>query len=141
MGMKINSSITKWLPMIAVIGALYQVYAERGFEGLLADLRAITYEGVKAKAQTWLIGIGLILIAKPGGSYIPSPTLRPVATAVLYYIGMNQIFDAIQQGANMSSGGNMGRAWIQQTQEASQPMTINSSRNAAGKAANMSGMI
>ncbi len=113
MAPKINSNLTKWLPSIAVIGAIYQVYQDRGFQGLIDDLTsALTYEAIMARWQTWAMGLALIFLAKPISGYVPSPTLRPIVTAALYYIGIQQLATAIQQGASSSGRGQAARGWI-----------------------------
>lgn len=112
---KISSNLTKWLPAIAVIGGIYQVYQDRGFQGLIDDLTsALTYDAIVARWQTWAMGLALIFLAKPISGYVPSPTMRPIVTAILYYVGIQQLATAIQQGA--ASGGRGSRGWIIPTQ-------------------------
>lgn len=113
MAMKINSSLTKWLPAIAVIGGIYQVYQDRGFQGLIDDLTsALTYDAIVARWQTWAMGIALIFLAKPISAYVPSPTMRPIVSAVMYYVGIQQLATAIQQGAASGGRGSSSKAWI-----------------------------
>jgi len=109
---RINSNLTKWLPAIAIIGAIYQVYQDRGFQGLIDDLTsALTYDAIIARWQTWAMGIALIFLAKPISGYVPSPTMRPFVTAIMYYVGIQQLATAIQQGAS-SGGRGSSRGWI-----------------------------
>lgn len=101
---EMGHQILKWLPILAVVAAAYKYYADRGFEGIVADLQSITIEGIKQKFQTIVIGFALIIGAPVVAKYIPNSTLKPVAKAVMYYVGATQLFGALRSGA--------GRGWI-----------------------------
>lgn len=97
-------NITSWLPLAAVIYAAWKYYSDRGVDGIMADIDAITYEGVKAKISSIGMGVALIVAGSVIPKYIPTPSIRPVAAALLYYLGASQLFGALRSGAAAGRG-------------------------------------
>jgi len=121
MAKAITSSLTKWLPLVAIFGGFYQVYQVRGLDGLMSDIKAITLAGIKAKWEIWLTAIALFVLARPisitisrqiGGRDMSGETIRPIILAFMYYIGVSQLCEAIAQGAGYGGG---GRGWTTTT--------------------------
>jgi len=100
----IGRGIIKWIPLVAIVAAAYKYYADRGFDGIVADLQAITIEGIQAKIQTIVIGFALIIGAPMVTRYVPNATLKPIVKGIMYYVGATQLFGALRSGA--------GRGWI-----------------------------
>lgn len=97
-------NITGWLPLAAIIYSGYSYYSDRGIQGIMDDINAITIDGIKAKSGQILTGAGLIISAPFIAKYIPSPGARPIVTAIMYYIGAGQLFGALRSGAAIRGG-------------------------------------
>ncbi len=118
MTFKIGTDLLKYIPILAAIYAFYEYYADRGLDGIRADLEALTIDGVKAKLGTIIIGAAAFIIGDLIATQLVSNKyLKVVVRAIAYYIGAKQLASALRQGAGVSSG---GRARITRNMSSSQ---------------------
>ena len=110
-------SILKYIPLVAVVYAVYTVYQDRGVEGLMADIMAIAKNpmALTSKVGELLVPLALIFAAPgvirkyaPGGSMV-----KYALIGVVLYGGITQVAAAVRQGA--------GRGYIR-----ADPMTAGS---------------
>ena len=96
-------TLFKYIPLAAVIYAVYQVYQDRGVEGLMADIMAIARnpQALVSKVGELLVPLALIFVAPsvirkyaPGGSVVKYGLI-----GIVLYGGITQVAAAVRQGA------------------------------------------
>lgn len=106
--MKSLSGIVKYIPLVAILYAVYQVYQDRGIEGIMADLMAIAKnpQALAGRIGDLIVPLALIFVAPiiikkyaPGGSVVKYGLL-----GMVLYGGVTQLAAAVRQGA--------GKGWI-----------------------------
>jgi hypothetical protein len=98
--MKMNpQNILKYVPMVAVLYAAYTYYADRGMDGIIADLNAITIDGIKGKFSQILTGVAAFFIADIVAKEISNRYAKTAIKTVGYYFGAGQLFAALRSGA------------------------------------------
>lgn len=103
--------LLKYVPELAVVYQAYNYYSDRGFEGIIADLNAITIEGLKAKATMIITGVAAFIVAKLLADNVSNRYAKTGILTVGYYVGAGQIFGALRSGAGMGRGG-AGRGFV-----------------------------
>lgn len=117
MAWKPGKDIILWVPPLAFLYAFYEYYADRGFDGIMKDLSAITLDGIRAKIHIIIGGMILIVGAETLAmivvKYVKNPTLKLLLPAAVrsigYYAGAKQLATALRQGAGYRGGAGGGR--------------------------------
>lgn len=106
MAFKIGTDIIKYIPILAAFYAFYEYYADRGIDGIRADLEAITIDGLKAKLGTIVVGLVAFIVGDlVAQQFVSNRYLKVIIRTLAYYIGAKQLAGALRQGAGMSRGG------------------------------------
>lgn len=102
-------SILKYIPLAAVLYAIYTIYQDRGIEGVMADVMAIAKnpQALISRIGELLVPLALIFVAPsiirkyaPGGSVVKYGLL-----GIVLYGGVTQLAAAVRQGAASGSRG------------------------------------
>lgn len=94
----------KYLPMGAVIYAAYQEYADRGLDGIMADLQSISFEGVKAKATNIITGVAAFVVGDLIAKQVSNSYAKVAIKTIAYYVGTKQLLGALRSGAGFGGG-------------------------------------
>lgn len=96
---------TKWLkyiPQLAAVYAFYEYYMNVGFEGIKADLEAITFDGIKVQAKNIVTGFAAFIIGDVIATKIKDRYIKTVVRAICYYVGAKQLAAALDAGSTVS---------------------------------------
>ena len=103
------TSMAKYIPMVAALAAFYQVYQDRGVQGILDDVMAIAKNpmGITSKLAEIIVPLALVTVAPkvirhyaPGGSIV-----KYALIGIVTYAGITQLAGAIRQGAGRAGRG------------------------------------
>lgn len=95
----------KWLayiPQLAAIYAFYEYYAAVGIDGIRADLEALTFDGIKARAREILMGFASFMIGDAIASNVKDKYAKTGIRAIAYYVGAKQLAGALDAGSTVS---------------------------------------
>lgn len=108
--LKSASKYLKYLPGAAVVYAAYQEYADRGLDGIMADLQSITVEGIKAKWQNIVFGAGAFVVGDIGARGTSNSYAKIAIKTLAYYVGTKQLLGALRSGAGVGGGSVVPRS-------------------------------
>lgn len=105
-------TLAKYIPPVAVIGAVYNAYSVRGVQGFIADLKDIP-NMIKYKEDLTRAAIGAVVVI--GGhwavqKFVPAGIIRYAALGVVYYLGTNMVLEAFASGRSAGFSGFFGAA-------------------------------
>lgn len=94
------ATLGKYIPLLAILYAVWQAYGERGVQGLMADIKDIP-NMLKYKEDIMRLVIGTVIVV--GGSvivhkFVPAGIIRYVLIGVVYLTGTSMILEAIRSG-------------------------------------------
>lgn len=95
----------KWLayiPQLAAVYAFYEYYSAVGIDGIRADLEALTFEGIKARAKEILMGFAAFMIGDAIAANIKDKYAKSAVRAIAYYVGAKQLAGALDAGSTVS---------------------------------------
>jgi len=95
----------KWLknmPAVAAIYAFYEYYAAVGVDGIKADLEALSFDGIKAKAKEIIMAFATFLITDAIGANIKDKYARSIIRSIGYYVGAKQLAQVLDAGSTIS---------------------------------------
>ena len=98
-----GKNLIKYIPQLAAVYAFYEYYADRGLDGIRADLEAMTIEGIKAKFQLIITGLLSFVIGDLIASKVKDRYLKVAIKSIAYYVGAKQLASALRQGAGVSA--------------------------------------
>jgi hypothetical protein len=82
--------------------AFYEYYAAVGFEGIKADLEALNFEGLKARAKEILAAFAAFLIGDVIASKVKDKYAKTAIRSIAYYVGAKQLASALDKGSTIS---------------------------------------
>ncbi len=108
--MKFSSTvIIKWIPYIGILYAFYESYGQRGYQGLLADLKSLTafsFAGLKTKITQILVAIAIYVFAVQWlAKEVSNRWIKAAIRTIAYYILTKTLLDAIKSGAGYGGTG------------------------------------
>jgi len=98
-----GKNLIKYIPQLAAVYAFYEYYADRGIDGIRADLEAMTIDGIKAKFQLIITGLLTFVIGDLIASHVKDRYLKVAIKSIAYYVGAKQLASALRQGAGVSA--------------------------------------
>ncbi len=105
MAKRLTGISKKWLayiPQLAAVYAFYEYYAAVGFEGIKADLEALNFEGLKARAKEILAALATFLIGDVIASKVKDKYMKTAIRSIAYYVGAKQLASALDKGSTIS---------------------------------------
>ena len=105
MAKRLTGISKKWLayiPQLAAVYAFYEYYAAVGFEGIKADLEALNFEGLKARAKEIVGAFAAFIIGDVIASKVKDKYLKTAVRSIAYYVGAKQLASALDKGSTIS---------------------------------------
>ena len=107
---KVGKKLIQWIPMLAVFYAFYDYYSDRGFEGIMADIDAVTVQGIQAKALNIAAGFSAFILGDIIAQYITKNAyVRVLIRTFAYYFGARWLAMALRQGAGYGGSRSTGK--------------------------------
>ena len=82
--------------------AFYEYYAAVGFEGIKADLEALNFEGLKARAKEIVGAFAAFIIGDVIASKVKDKYMKTAVRSIAYYVGAKQLASALDKGSSIS---------------------------------------
>jgi hypothetical protein len=98
----ISAKWLKQLPVIAAIYAFYEYYAAGGVDGIKADLEALSFDGIKAKAKEIITAFAVFMIADAIATNIKDKYAKTGIRTIGYYVGAKQLAQILDAGSTIS---------------------------------------
>lgn len=95
----------KWLrffPTLTAMYAFYEYYSTVGVEGIKADLEALSFAGIQAKAKEIVMAFLTFLITDMIAVQIKDKYIKTIIRAIGYYVGAKQLAQILDAGSTIS---------------------------------------
>jgi hypothetical protein len=98
----ISAKWLKYIPQLAAVYAFYEYYMNVGFEGIKADIEAITFDGIKVQARNIVSGFAAFIIGDIIATKVRDRYIKTIVRAIAYYVGAKQLAAALDAGSAVS---------------------------------------